>query len=197
MTFPSVSGRASVTSTEPKIHPRLRDEALLLMDGRGSLLDTARDLSRLLRDAGLSGAVIGGIAVVLHGHLRTTRDIDIYSNEPLDILADLLTSQGFTLDAARREFVREGIPVHLVRPDQVPTPPRELLEIDGITTVSLADLIAMKLRSGTRNLLRAQDLADVIGLIRRHDLDAVFARDLPKDLRPEFRKLVRAIRQEG
>jgi hypothetical protein len=70
-------------------------------------------------------------------------------------------------------------------------------EIEGITTVSLADLIEMKLRSGTENLLRAQDLADVIGLIRRHQLSGEFARHLSKELRPEFRKLARAIRREG
>jgi hypothetical protein len=32
--------------------------------------------------------------------------------------------------------------------------------------VTLADLINVKLRSGSTNLLQAQDLADVIGLIR-------------------------------
>ena len=184
-------------TTDSLIHPRLRDEALLLMDGRGLLLDTARDLSRLLREAGLSGL---GDRRHRRRPPRPLEDNQGYRHlldASPDALADLLTAHGFTLDPSRREFVRDGIPVHLVRPDQVTTPPRELLEIEGITTVSLADLIAMKLRGGTRNLLHAQDLADVIGLIRRHDLDTAFARHLDKDLRLEFRKLVRAIRSEG
>jgi hypothetical protein len=55
----------------------------------------------------------------------------------------------------------------------------------------------MKLRSGTANLLRAQDLADVIGLIRCRKLTGEFARHLGRSLRPTFRKLARAIEREG
>jgi hypothetical protein len=59
-----------------------------------------------------------------------------------------------------------------------------------------AGLIGIKLRSGATNLLRAQDLADVIGLIRHHRLTAEFARHLDKSLRPTFRKLVRTIHRQ-
>ena len=48
-----------------------------------------------------------------------------------------------------------------------------------------------------RNMLRAQDLADVIGLIRHNRLTSEFAKHLDKSLRPTFRKLVKAIQQEG
>lgn len=186
------------TSTpEAAIARNLRDEALRLMEGRGTILETAREVSRLMREAAIPGAVIGGIAVVLHGHVRTTTDIDIFSSGPAEPLSGLLISQGFTFDAGRREFVREGVPVHLVLLEQLGVPPREIVEIDGVTTVSLADLIAMKLRSGLKHLLRAQDLADVIGLIRHRGLTSEFARHLDKDLRPEFRKLARAIQREG
>jgi hypothetical protein len=71
------------------------------------------------------------------------------------------------------------------------------VEIEGIATIPLQDLIAMKLRSGTKNLLRAQDLADVIGLIRHHKLTGGFARLLENSLRPTFRTLVRKIEREG
>lgn len=186
-----------MSTTEITPDARLRDEALRLLDGRGTILDTAREVSRLMREAGIPGVVIGGIAVVLHGHLRTTKDIDIFLDSDLGPLADLLAAHGFRFDPDRREFEREGVPVHLVGLDQLKTPPRETVEIDGIATVSLADLIAMKLRCGTRDVLRAQDLADVIGLIRRHRLDDDFARCLDRDLRPDFRRLAHAIRREG
>ncbi len=65
-----------------------------------------------------------------------------------------------------------------------------------MTTVCLADLIAMKLRSGLVKITRAQDLADVLGLIRRRGLKGDFARELDPDLRPAFRKLVNAIASE-
>ena len=64
------------------------------------------------------------------------------------------------------------MPVHLVTIEQLKQAPRKTVEIEGITTVSLEDLIEIKLRSGSSNVLRAQDLADAIGLIRHHRLTA-------------------------
>jgi len=168
-----------------------------MLDKRGALLDIAREVSHLMRAAGIPGVVIGGVAVVLHGYVRTTNDIDIFLQPPLEPLADLLTANGFTFDRGRREFVKLGVPVHLVLPEQIGALSTEAVEIEGITTVPLADLINMKLRSGSANLLRAQDLADVIGLIRHHRLSSAFARHLDKALRPAFRKLVRMIQREG
>jgi hypothetical protein len=167
------------------------------MEGRGAILDAARDLSAIIRESGLSAAVIGGIAVVLHGHWRATKDIDLQVGSSLQEMAELLQSHGFSHDPARREFVRDGIPVHLVLAEQTGLTELCPLEIEGILTVSLADLIAMKLRSGTENVLRAQDLADVIGLIRQNHLTGEFARELDKSLRPAFRKLVKAIEGES
>jgi hypothetical protein len=173
-----------------------RREALLVLEGRGAVLETARVVSGLL-DPDEGGAVVGGVAVTLHGHVRTTRDVDVYLPGDPAAFAGRLIAAGFALDAGRREFVREGIPVPLVRPEQVPDRPRTYVDLDGIRTVSLPDLIAMKLRSGSKNLLRAQDLADVIGLIRRHTPGPDFAARLPGDLRPEFRKLARAVARDA
>ena len=54
----------------------------------------------------------------------------------------------------------------------------------------------MKLRSGLENLLRAQDLADVIGLARHHKITSEFSSCPDKSLRPGFRKIARALRDE-
>jgi hypothetical protein len=182
----------------PRVHSNvLRDEALNLLDHRGRLLELARELSALMRQEGVAGVVIGGIAVVLHGHVRTTKGIDIYLEQPLKTMADLLLAAGFQHDKRHREFVRDGVPVHLVTREQLGKPPTETVEIDGIKTISLGDLIEMKLMSGTTNTLRAQYLADVIGLIRANRLTGEFAVRLDKSVRPSFRTLVRAIDQEG
>jgi hypothetical protein len=175
----------------------LRDEALLMLDRRGALLDIAREVSHLMRAAGIPGVVIGGVAVVLHGYVRTTQDIDIFLPPPLQPLADLLTGNGYTFDPDRKEFVKQGVPVQLVLPEQVGELSTAAVDIEGVTTVALTDLINMKLRSGSTNPLRAQDLGDVIGLIRQHQLPGGFARHLDKSLRAAFRKLVRLIQQEG
>ena len=174
----------------------LRDEALLILEGRGAILDVARDVSQVLRDADLDGAVIGGVAVVLHGYVRTTADVDVFVSGSLVELAASLKAAGFSYSRTRREFRKQTVPVHLVTTGQVRTPPRSYVEIDGIRTVSLPDLIAMKLSLGTRDPLRAIDLADVIGLIRCRRLTPAFAAKLPSSLRLDFRKLARAITKQ-
>ncbi len=179
------------------VSTRLRAEALGLLNKRSAILDLAREVSRLMRDAGIPGAIIGGVAVVLHDHVRTTMDIDIFTESPLEPLAELLLASGFHHDQGKKEFVRSGIPVHLVTLEQLKQAPRKMVEIEGITTVSLEDLIEIKLRSGSSNILRAQDLADAIGLIRRHRLGSEFARHLEKSLRPTYRKLVRELKREA
>ncbi len=176
---------------------RLRNEALALLDKQGSILDVARELSQLMRQSGIPGVIIGGIAVVLHGHVRTTRDIDVFVAQSLQPFAELLVANGFAVDAEKKEFVRDGVPIQLVTIDQLKQPPRKTVEIEGITTVSLEDLIEIKLRSGSSNVLRVQDLADAIGLIRHHRLTAEFARQLDKSLRPTYRKLMKELKREG
>lgn len=55
----------------------------------------------------------------------------------------------------------------------------------------------MKLRTGLTSVVRSQDLADVIGLIRRHNLSGKFAPRIHEDLRGEFTRLVRAVAEES
>src|SRR5262245_48559780 len=71
----------------------LRDEALSLLDKRGSILELARSLSRVMIRENIPGVVIGGIAVVLHGHVRSTKDIDIFVDQALEPLASVLRAQ--------------------------------------------------------------------------------------------------------
>ncbi len=182
----------------PRIPTReLREEALKLLEGRGAFLDLARELTELMRRENIPGVIIGGIAVYLHGYTRATEDIDIFIDQTSKNLNDLLIAAGFHFDEQRRKFVRYGVPVQFVTRDLVDKPPRRTVEIDGILTISLADLIGMKLESGSTNLRRTRDLSDVIELIHRHGLQSDFARHLDKSLRPTFRALIKALRQEG
>ncbi len=175
---------------------RLRDEGLLILEGRGAILEVAREVSRVLRETDIDGAVIGGVAVVLHGFVRTTVDVDVFVPGPLDEVSAVLKAHGFRFHRARREFRRGNVPVHLVTPAQTRVTPTARMEIDDVQTVTLSDLINMKLASGLRDPLRAIDLADVIGLIRVRRLAPTFASKLDRSVRNEFRKLARAIERE-
>lgn len=167
----------------------------MTLHGGGMILEVAREISRIIRAADLDAAIIGGVAVVLHGHVRTTLDVDVYAKDP-DALAEQLALAGFEFNKRRKEFVRDGVPVHLVTPAQVKIEPRRRVVIDDVLTVSLPDLIAMKLRSGLDDLLRARDLADVIDLIRARRLTAAFAAKLDKSLRADFRRFVGAVEND-
>jgi len=53
---------------------------------------------RALSDAGVRYLIVGGVAVVLHGHLRTTGDLDLVvelSPENLALALDVLEGSGF------------------------------------------------------------------------------------------------------
>jgi len=177
-------------------HASQRDMGLAILTSDSDILTIAREISALVREHSLDAVVVGGVAVVLHGHVRTTLDVDVYTADSRG-LHDVLVAGGFTWDAERREFNKGGVPVHLVTPSQIPDPPRAHEDIDDIRTVSLPDLISIKLRSGTADVLRSQDLADAIGLIRHHNLTNAFTPQVASDVRGEFRKLVREIERRG
>ena len=170
---------------------------MLMLDKKGAVLETAVKVSRLFERHHLDAAVIGGVAVVLHGHIRTTRDVDVLVRGPLEACREAFESAGMTFEKAEREFLCDEVPVHLVEQEMVRPVPGRFIDIEQIRTVRLADLISMKLHSGTENILRAQDIADVIGLIRGNKLSAGFARLIDKPVRAEFRKLVAAIGKDG
>jgi hypothetical protein len=145
-----------------------------------------------LADAGVDFVVIGGIAVVAHGHIRTTRDLDItYSTSPknLEALGRVLVA----LDARLRgvaelvPFIPDGrtlrgaelltLETALGSLDLLASPPgapgyaelkaraqRIELEERDVPIASIDDLVAMKRTAG-----RPRDLEDIEALeeIRR------------------------------
>src|SRR5512146_1616649 len=108
----------------------LRREAILMLENSGAVLETARKVSRLLTEGGVPGAIIGGIAVFLHGYARTTRDVDVLAPGNLAAFGRLLEQAGAKFDRARKEYVLDGVPVHLVAREMAVPAPGEPVEID-------------------------------------------------------------------
>jgi hypothetical protein len=167
---------------------------------------TLRRTIKNLEKAKISYAVMGGMAVNLHGYRRTTNDVDI-----------LLTAEGLA------EFQKRFVPKHY---DATPQRPRRFTDrknqvvidflvtgrypgsgqpgpiafpdpeavrttIEGWQVINLAVLIELKLAAR-----RFQDFADVVSLIRAHQLDESFADRLHPSVRSDYIECLEEKRRE-
>jgi hypothetical protein len=190
---------------------RSAQETYQMLD-RGSIWDTARRCDVLLDEHGLPHALVGGVAVCLHGYQRNTVDVDILvRREDADAVRQTMEEEGFEWDPDQREFRGpDNVPVQFLIAGDPASDDRALgvnlpdpgdagvvTEIESLAVVSLARLIELKLACGLGNLRRThRDFADVVELIVVHDLSRSFARHLHKSLRKEFRDLVLRARGE-
>ena len=167
---------------------------------------TMRRTIKNLEKANIPYALVGGMAVNLHGHRRTTNDVDL-----------LLTANGFT------EFERRFVPKHYERvprrphrvtdrknqvivdflvtglypgsgkpgPIAYPDPSLVRTSMEGLQVIELAVLIELKLAAR-----RYQDFADVVSLIRAHQLDESFADRLHPSVRSDYIECLEENRRE-
>ena len=175
-----------------------------------SLWEAATTCHDALTAGGVPHAVVGGVAVCLHGYRRNTIDLDLLVRQADTArIKGLLEDAHFQWDPERVEFRSPaGIPVQfLLAADRAgkgsevrlpdPADPSALMEIEGLPVLSLARLIEAKVACGEGDLRRThRDFADVVELIAIHNLDSSFAKFLHKSLRPAFRKLVRHVRKD-
>lgn len=133
------------------------------------VLDDALRVSTALTSLGVPHALVGGLAVGLHGHPRATRDVDFIvgaeafsSTEPLLVFRPELAA-----------VVRWGV-IDLIA--ALPEDPPLVSELvhgrpGEVPVVGIEVLVLMKLRAS-----RTQDLADVEALVRAGaDVAAVLA----------------------
>jgi hypothetical protein len=170
--------------------------ALDMLVGDQTILNLAREVTAAIEASGHDGGIVGGIAVFLHGYERTTTDIDVYTtNRPA--LADALSRRGFVWSDERRQFEKSDIPVQLLAPqDKLPYYPTKFSRVRDVRTVTLGELVTMKLSTGTEFVHRAQDLADVIRLIEVIPLDKSFTPSIAKPYRAEFKTLMDRLERE-
>lgn len=173
-----------------------------------TLWEAAARVHDLLADKGIAHAVVGGVAVCLHGYRRNTVDLDLLVRAgDSGAIRAALEADGIVWDEAESQFnTASGVAVQFVlagtsegprQPAVFPDPAdvRHIAEIEGLPVLSLAALIQAKLACGLGNVRRThKDFADVVELVAIHGLDKSFARFLHKSVRPEFRELVRRVK---
>jgi hypothetical protein len=161
-------------------------------------IDLALPASRaLLKDAAARFKYVGGIAVVHHGYLRTTQDIDILVEaSSIPSIVDHACAHGFSVESHHRlRHVYSDVALDLLiagepmpRPGAPAYPAPDDLEAssDDPSVVALAPLCMLKLRAH-----RHQDLADVVALLGRLDEGHYLQVEAstPSDLRAELATL--------
>jgi hypothetical protein len=191
----------------PTIESAAKAYAML---GSESVWDVAQRCDQAFAAAGLRYAIVGSVAVCLHGYRRNTVDLDLLvQRADFPAIRQALDGAGFAGDQGQREFRGiESVHIHLLFADEpagndrtyainFPRPGEHATTtvIEGLSVVTLPRLIELKLACGLGDLRRThRDLADVVELILVNDLHGDFARLLHKSIRPEFCKLVRHAR---
>lgn len=155
-----------------------------------------------LRDAEIPHAVVGGMALTLHGFVRVTGDVDILTTrEGLDAVHQKLIGRGYLpqFSGARKKVkdTKTGIPVDFItagdypgdgkpKAVQFPDPLTNSVVIDGKRVLTLEKIIELKLASGLSNPQRLRDLGDVQHLIEALSLPLDLADQLDPSVRDTY-----------
>jgi hypothetical protein len=164
-----------------------------------TLWEAATRVHELFAARGIDHAIVGGVAVCLHGYRRNTVYVDLLIR-PGDASAvrGALEADGIEWREQEKEFcTASGVAVQFVLAGesegkgqpavfQDPADPAHVASIEGLPVLTLAALVQSKLACGLGNLRRThKDFADVVELIAIHQLDKSFARfDHPSE--PNF-----------
>lgn len=173
-----------------------------------SLWQTATQCHQLLAAAEIPHAIMGGVAVCLHGYQRNTVDVDLLiRREDSAAVREALECEQFDWNEKEKEFRSpSGVAIQfLLAGDnsgscsevKLPDPADEktTTEIEALPVLTLAKLLESKIACGMGNLRRThKDFADVVELIAINRLNSSFARFLHKSLRTTYKQLVKNAR---
>jgi hypothetical protein len=179
------------------------DEADAFFMGQSNLHTAAARIARIFDDMGIAYAVAGALALAVHGRRRLTEDVDILISKPdlarfkeawlgrgyLEVTPGLKavrdTATGVRIDfLLAGDFPGDGRP----KPVPFPEPGSDCLQAEGFRVLPLERLVELKLASGMSAPHRAQDLVDVMELIRARNLPLAHAERLHPYVRDEFRR---------
>ena len=164
-----------------------------------------RRITARLNALGIDYAVVGGMALFLHGFYRFTEDVDILvTSEGLKKLHDVLEGSGYrppfkgsknlrdTENGVRIEFLVAGEFPGDGKPKPVafPEPGSAAMDLDGIQMLNLASLIELKLASGmTGGIERSKDISDVVEVVKMLRLPEAMADQLNPFVCERYREI--------
>lgn len=179
-------------------------EAGRFFEGRANVQHAARDLAAALDEVGVPYAIVGALAVNLHGHPRTTIDVDVLlTAEGLRTFKERWLGRGwvdrFPGSKGMRD-TRNNVKIDVLiagqypgdgkpKPVRFPDPEDVAIAVGDLKTIELPKLIELKLASGMTSPDRPRDFDDVIQLIRSNDLSERFASELNPWVQAKYREL--------
>ncbi len=177
------------------------DDTLKEVGRRSEAVDlTLTRIARRLSEEGIEYAVIGGMALIAHGYVRFTNDVDVLiTTNGLQRIHERLVGRGYrpAFEGAQKTLrdAETGIDIEFIttgefpgdgkpKPVSFPDPKDVAQEREGIRVISLPRLIELKLASGlSAEHRRLRDLADV--------QDLIIALKLPRDIGAQIDASVR------
>jgi hypothetical protein len=170
--------------------------------GRGEVRNTLDRFAHRVEEAGIPYAVMGAMALNVHGHVRVTTDVDVVvSADARRRIHELLDGRGFLPPFEGSRNLRDttnGVKIDLVlagdfpgdgkeKPIAFPDPATEPVFIrDGVRYVTIEKLVELKLASGMTHRIRYRDLGDVASLIGSVRLPREFGERLHPWVRPKW-----------
>lgn len=168
-------------------------EGGLFFENKCEVQHSLRRLAPRLNALGTNYAVVGGMALYLHGLRRYTEDINlVITREGLPEVHRALLGSGYRLSRVNGDNIHDtenGVYIKFMVSDDVPDPKRMAAEQDGVWLLNLAPLLNLKLISGLKGIIRLKDLADVQEMIKLLQLPQDFAGQLSPGVRAAYQEL--------
>jgi hypothetical protein len=185
----------------------LREGSMHFEEGN-AVHKTLRKVVRRLDELGIPYAIVGGMAMFIHGYRRFTEDVDLLvTRESLNEIHRKLEGLGYVPPFAGSKQLRDaehGVRIEflvtgeypgdgLPKPIAFPDPLNVTEDANGLHVLRLPRLVELKLASGMSNPKRAKDLVDVQEMIEKLNLPASFVDELHPYVRDKFKELWKVV----
>jgi hypothetical protein len=181
-------------------------ESEAFFGGGGAVHRTLRSLAKRLDEEGIPYAILGGMALNIHGFVRETVDVDVLlTRESLDRFRERLVGRGYVpaFAGALKSFkdAETGVRIDVIaagdfpgdgKPKAIafPAPAGVAVDRGGIRVVPLETLLELKIASGlSAEHRRLVDLADVQRTIEALKLPNELGDKLHPSVRAEYARI--------
>ena len=187
-------------------------EGGMFFQSESEVQKSLRRITARLTDLGVDYAVVGGMALFIHGLRRFTEDVDILvTPQGLRQAHESLEGTGYRPPFANSKNLRDtenGVRIEFLvtgeypgdgkpKPVAFPEPRLAAIEREGIRLLDLPVLIELKLASGMTGAGRLKDLADVQELIKLLALSQTYGEQLAPYVQAQFDELWRSVHPDS